>query len=458
MDNTLTWFDRTARRHFERFLLPAAGAPLDALQIGVFRGDASVWLLENVLTHPDSTLTDVDTWEGSAGEEAHEQYDWSEVEAEYRARMEPFTPRVGIYHGTANTFFAGGDELDVCFVTNTGGRSAFDFVYVDGSHRGLDVLQDGLNAWNHLKPGGIIAFDDYMWGKDRAAHLRPHDAIDAFLAVLGNQATLMYRGQQVWISNTPADPDRVVPGTVGVGFCSGATTITTEFRHCYTRLLNCDARETRRITAEHTKVVGGTSIPAARNEIVEQFLVTTPKAEWLWFVDTDATFAPSLLEELLAAAHPTERPIMGGLSFRINYETPNAVRAAPFKMEPMLYARINDTHFPVVRYPRDAIIKVNGLPTHCLLIHRSVLEDPRWREDGHHHPWFRMSTMGGKEMSEDLFFCWKAEELGYPIHANTRAKTGHEKHLVFDEDLYFRMYPQVLEPGSAMQIQTRSQE
>jgi len=83
------------------------------------------------------------------------------------------------------------------------------------------------------------------------------------------------------------------------------------------------------------------------------------------------------------------------------------------------------------------------LPTHCMLIHRSVLEDPRWHDDGHFHPWFRMSEYGGKEMSEDLFFCWKANELGYPIHANTKAKTGHEKHLVFDEDLYLKVNPEL---------------
>lgn len=46
---------------------PIMGQPnLRFLEIGSFQGRSSVWLLQNVLTHPTSRLTCVDTWEGSA--------------------------------------------------------------------------------------------------------------------------------------------------------------------------------------------------------------------------------------------------------------------------------------------------------------------------------------------------------------------------------------------------------
>jgi predicted O-methyltransferase YrrM len=41
--------------------------------------------------------------------------------------------------------------------------SKFDFIYVDGSHETLDVIIDGILAWQLLKPNGLIAFDDVMW-------------------------------------------------------------------------------------------------------------------------------------------------------------------------------------------------------------------------------------------------------------------------------------------------------
>jgi hypothetical protein len=47
-------------------LAPLVGKPVHALEIGVFEGQCTVWLLENVLTHPEATLTWVDTFEGGA--------------------------------------------------------------------------------------------------------------------------------------------------------------------------------------------------------------------------------------------------------------------------------------------------------------------------------------------------------------------------------------------------------
>lgn len=423
-----TWFEITAKANFERFLLPAAGHPMAALQIGAFKGDASVWLLENVLTHPDSTLTDVDTWEGSPAESTHDGVDWEDVERLYWERVAPYDDRCFTRKMPSADFFA--------FDT-----MRYDFIYVDGSHEGLDVLKDGMNAWACLNPGGIIAFDDYTWGQDRPAHLRPHEAIDALLNVLGDQCTLMHRGGQVWIANVPNDPERVIPGSVAVGIISSPTSVSAGFRLSLTRLLAADSKALHRVVSEIAKVTGTAGVPAARNEVVERFLTQTPKAEWLWFIDTDATFSEDILELLLAAAHPTQRPIMGGLAFRMPSGEVNSVHAPRLVVEPMLYVRHEHRFHSVVSYPIDSVIKLDGLPTHCLLIHRSVLEDSRWQEDAHHHPWFRMGELNGSEISEDFFFCVKAAELGYPIHAFTKAKTGHEKTFIFDEDLFLRLYP-----------------
>ena len=60
-------------------------------------------------------------------------------------------------------------------------------VYVDGGHGAPDVLADAVLAFRLLRVGGLMIFDDYLWGRDPE---RPDDilrtpkpAIDAFLNV-----------------------------------------------------------------------------------------------------------------------------------------------------------------------------------------------------------------------------------------------------------------------------------
>jgi hypothetical protein len=47
------------------------------------------------------------------------------------------------------------------------------------------VLQDAVLAWNLLKRGGIMIFDDYGLKYDSLGVSPPKEAIDAFLKVYG---------------------------------------------------------------------------------------------------------------------------------------------------------------------------------------------------------------------------------------------------------------------------------
>lgn len=127
--------------YFDRHLSEFKDRPVDFLQIGVFAGAASVWMLENVLTHPDATLTDVDTWLGSP---EHEDLDFFVIENHYDKIVQGRTIKI------KNT-------SDIFFATNT---RKFDFVYIDGDHSLEQVLKDGQNGISVLKPDGIITFDD----------------------------------------------------------------------------------------------------------------------------------------------------------------------------------------------------------------------------------------------------------------------------------------------------------
>jgi hypothetical protein len=172
--------------NFENHLTPLAGkANIHFLQIGAYTGDASVWLLENILTDPTSLLLDVDTWEGSE-ESEHTRIDFDKVYEYYKKRMEPYA-NVRSVRNNSDNFFK----------NNT--KPLFDFIYVDGDHTTKQVARDAIGAWQCLKSQGILAFDDYLWGQGLAPHLTPHPAIDAFLDEYAGQYTLLSQDYQVWL-------------------------------------------------------------------------------------------------------------------------------------------------------------------------------------------------------------------------------------------------------------------
>lgn len=56
---------------------------------------------------------------------------------------------------------------------------SFDWVYIDGAHDFISVMND-LTIWSkNIKPGGFIALDDYDWGDEHGSPVK--SAIDKFL-------------------------------------------------------------------------------------------------------------------------------------------------------------------------------------------------------------------------------------------------------------------------------------
>ena len=73
----------------------------------------------------------------------------------------------------------------------------FGFIYIDGSHRARDVMHDAVLAWGLLEKGGILLFDDYLWG-DRSRPLEtPKPAIDAFCLLYGDELEVIAIGYQL---------------------------------------------------------------------------------------------------------------------------------------------------------------------------------------------------------------------------------------------------------------------
>jgi len=183
------WFAQTAQHNFEQFLTPLAGKDdLRLIQLGAFTGDASVWIAENILTGNHSWLVDVDTWEGS-DEPDHEPMDFDDVYATYKNKLEPYKDKVK--HFKCSTMWhLQFSRKDPCY----------DFVYVDADHTTVGVLLDAELSWQHLKSGGIMAFDDYTWHHASGdPRLAPQVGIDLFLHRHQGDYELLTKNTQIWI-------------------------------------------------------------------------------------------------------------------------------------------------------------------------------------------------------------------------------------------------------------------
>jgi predicted O-methyltransferase YrrM len=169
---TTDWFCGN-EKHFSKYLAHLEDTPCRILEIGCYEGRATVWLLENIATHPDAMVHCIDVFE-----QASFRQNILAAQSPEKVRLEIGRSR---------------NLLRLC------PANAFDFVYVDGDHGTVNVLEDAVLSFLLLKRNGIMAFDDYKW-KDRGSpDGTPKVAINAFLRIYKCKITVLMKDYQVWI-------------------------------------------------------------------------------------------------------------------------------------------------------------------------------------------------------------------------------------------------------------------
>ena len=177
------------------------------------------------------------------------------------------------------------------------------------------------------------------------------------------------------------------------------------------------------------------NISHSRNTLTAQFLDGTT-ADWLLWIDADMAWQPEALEQLLAVADPERAPIVGGLCFGAIHD----------ELFPTIYhlAAMPDGGFSTVRvldYPADALVRCTATGAAFLLIHRSVLEAIRDHGFNRTFPWFQETENRGEPVGEDITFCLRAGQLGFPIHVNAAVKVGHHKSTLLTEERFKQQHP-----------------
>ena len=67
-----------------------------------------------------------------------------------------------------------------------------DFIYVDGSHNGEDVIVDAIESFKILKKQGIMIFDDAMLDIDKSKKYQTYEGVISFINMFKKEIEIMY--------------------------------------------------------------------------------------------------------------------------------------------------------------------------------------------------------------------------------------------------------------------------
>jgi predicted O-methyltransferase YrrM len=157
---------------------------LKMLEVGTYEGRSAIWFLENILTHPTSTITCVDIFVTDGVEERFDHNIAVSGNAERVVKLKGYSQ----------------------LVLRSLEPNSFDVVYIDACHQASCVFMDIAYGWDLLKENGILIFDDYLLRAHLPEKNRPKEPIDAFLSAFENAVEILHKKWQVILRKTRTSP------------------------------------------------------------------------------------------------------------------------------------------------------------------------------------------------------------------------------------------------------------
>jgi predicted O-methyltransferase YrrM len=196
MKFSVNWFEATAMPIWNK-LLPSLD-PEKILEVGSYEGMATVYLLNNLSNDKEREIYCIDSWAGGE-EHVSQNIDMAQVEDFFNNNVTEALE--GAPHCRLHKHKGHSDVMMVKLL-DEGKFNYFDFIYIDGSHQAPDVLIDALLGFKLLKIGGVMGFDDYLWGDFKDILLRPKPAIDSFVNIFLQKIEFVHVGYQFYIKKT----------------------------------------------------------------------------------------------------------------------------------------------------------------------------------------------------------------------------------------------------------------
>lgn len=158
-------------------LAPMRDKPCRVLEIGSYEGRSAIAFLEYL---PLCRLTTVDIFIDP------------EVEARFDRNMAVYGERVTKITGRAIPVME--KMLD--------DRVRFDVIYLDtGKNRAASFANSAI-AWPLLRVGGVLIWDDLLWGPERPDDSRPGPGIRMFAEMFADCLDVLHEGEQMIVMKT----------------------------------------------------------------------------------------------------------------------------------------------------------------------------------------------------------------------------------------------------------------
>ncbi|RIB10708.1 methyltransferase domain-containing protein [Gigaspora rosea] len=183
---TYDWF-KGSIPNWEKHLLHLKNEKINVLEIGAFEGRSTVWILEELFKNPESKLISVDPFEVCFLDDG---INVKNYEMTFRENVK-MTGKEKQSETMKSLSFEALTKL------NYESKIKFDFIYIDGSHIAKNALADAVLAWNLLKDGGIMTFDDYEWDRYKEEYNNPKVAINTFIKCYEPELEVIHKGFQV---------------------------------------------------------------------------------------------------------------------------------------------------------------------------------------------------------------------------------------------------------------------
>jgi predicted O-methyltransferase YrrM len=177
---TKDWAD-WLKPEWKTHIIPFVCKNPNVLEVGSFEGNSALFWIEEM---KPKHISCIDTFEGSIEHSSDEVKNLFET---FNINTKEFQDKeiMTVYQGKSHD------------IMPTLEKNSFDFIYIDGSHIGSDVIEDAILAHKLIKDGGYILFDDYLANEPNEPCVYNNTvknskfAIDSFMMLYGD----MYKVQ-----------------------------------------------------------------------------------------------------------------------------------------------------------------------------------------------------------------------------------------------------------------------
>ena len=184
---TTKWFLNTNLPSFRDFIYPVWKDKLMSyVEIGVYEGMSLVWMMQYVLTHPESHAIGIDPWLMTT--KSDEDY-MEAVRLRAHHNLAPWKDRCKLIRGNSNDVI--GKALSSRGGFSRMKRNSIDLCFVDGDHHKMTTMGDGELGLQLVRPGGWIMFDQINTPRNKKGFAK--DGLNLFLERNKQSVKLIWR-------------------------------------------------------------------------------------------------------------------------------------------------------------------------------------------------------------------------------------------------------------------------